>query len=328
MVPNNNTIQIKDLKINSLVMAAPLAGISDLVFRSIMREFNQDSLLVTEMISSEALKSKREHKIVKRTPADSPIAFQISGHKPDLMLKSALKLQESADIIDINMGCPTPKIVKNGDGCALMKTPELAAEIVKNIVSNIEIPVSVKFRLGWDTTSVNCVEFAKLMEDCGVSMITVHGRTRNQMYAGKVNWEKIAEVKQAVSIPVIANGDVTSAKIALECLSVTGCDGVAIGRGLLGDPWLLHRVDYFFKTGIIIPEPTMLERLDMSVYHCRKLIDFWGEYTGINHSRKFFGWYIKYLPGAAKYRAVLMQLRTFEEIMEVINEIKSCKELV
>lgn len=322
-----NQLQIGNVVINSKVMAAPLAGVSDVVFRSIIRRYNQESLVVTEMISSEAIQQNRSQRILDTIENDSPIAYQLSGHKPDIMLKAALIVSEYSDIIDINMGCPTPKIVKNGDGCALMRTPELASTVVKHIVDNIDKPVSVKFRLGWDNSSINCVDIAKRMEDCGVSLITVHGRTRSQMYAGKAKWKTIAQVKEAVSIPVIANGDVVSPETAQECLDVTGCDGIAIGRGLLGNPWLLHRVDHYLNTGEILPEPTVIERLDMAIDHCKHLVEFLGEHHGICHSRKFFGWYIKYVHGAPKYRDQLMKIVKFEEIEKLINHIKYNVEL-
>lgn len=204
IVMNNNQIKVGNKVINSKVMAAPLAGVSDVVFRSIMRQFNKDSLVVTEMISSEAIKQNRSQRILDTKETDSPIAFQLSGHKPDVMLKAAEIVSEYSDFIDVNMGCPTPKIVKNGDGCALMRTPEIASEVVKHLVDNLDKPVTVKFRLGWDNSSINCVDIAKRMEDSGASLITVHGRTRSQMYAGKAKWKKIALVKEAVSIPVIA----------------------------------------------------------------------------------------------------------------------------
>ena len=322
MKKEQNEIKIKNFTLNSIVMAAPLAGVSDVVFRSIIRQYNTESLVVTEMISSEALQQRKAQRILAKNKHDNPIAYQLSGHKPEMMLKSALKLQDYADIIDINMGCPTPKIVKNGDGCALMQTPDIAAKIVQTLSQNLDMPVTVKIRLGWDNKSINCVEFAQLMEESGASLITVHGRTRTQMYSGKAKWKKIAEVKKAVSIPVIANGDIVSPETAYECLKITGCDGIAIGRGLLGDPALLHRLDNYFKTGIILPEPNILERLDLALNHCQKLIDFLGYHHGICHSRKFFGWYIKFVPGAPKYRHKLMQLESFEEISAVICEIK------
>lgn len=318
----NNEIIINDLKINSIVMAAPLAGVTDVVFRNILRLFNTDSLLVTEMISSEALQQNKPQRILDVTDNDPPIAFQLSGHKPHLMQKSALRVEPLADIIDINMGCPVPKLAKSGDGSGLMRTPELASDIVKAIKDKIKIPLSVKFRLGWDSKSINCVDFAKRMEDSGADLITVHGRTRAQMYSGKADWEMIALVKQAVSVPVIANGDVVSPETAANCLEITGCDGLAVGRGLLGDPWLLKRIDHYLKTGEILPEPSINERLDMALYHCKQLIKNYGEYQGVQKSRKFFAWYIKYIREAARIRHTLVQLETYEEIETVIETIK------
>lgn len=315
-------LKVRNMSINSIVAAAPMAGITDMIYRSILRLFNKESLIVTEMISSEALQQKKIQRIVQVSNNDRPIAFQLSGHKPELMLKSALSLLEYADMIDINMGCPTPKIVKIGDGSALMKTPDIASKIVKTMSSELPIPVSVKFRLGWDHNSLNCVDFAKLMEDSGADLITIHGRTRSQMYTGKANWEMIAEVKKAVRIPVIANGDITSPQLAQQCMDITGCDGVAIGRGLLGNPWLLNIIDKYFKTGQIMSEPSVIDRLDMSLYHCRMLMEFLGERHGIQHCRKFFGWYIKSVPNAAKYRNILTQLESYKDIVSVIEEIK------
>jgi len=279
-------------------------------------------LLVTEMISSEAIQHKKPQRIIETFDSDRPVAFQISGHKPELMLKSALKLINIADIIDINMGCPAPKIVKNGDGAALMKTPEIASNIVKTISKAIEKPVSIKMRIGWDFNSINGLDFAKKMEDSGASLITVHGRTRSQFYSGSADWEQIAKIKQAISIPVIANGDIISPETAKKCLRVTGCDGIAIGRGLLGNPWLLYRIDHYFKTGEILPEPSIVDRLDMALFHCQQLINFIGGYHGLCHSRKHFGWYIKYIPGAPGYRDKLNRQETYENVKAIINEIK------
>lgn len=322
MVLEKKSIKIKGLEINSLVMAAPLAGITDLVFRQILRKFNTSSLMVTEMISSEALKHNKEHKIIDTYEGDQPIAFQIAGHKPDLMVDAAVSLNDIADMIDINMGCPVPKIVKNGDGSGLMRMPELAGEIVKKVSAAIDKPVSVKFRLGWDRRSINCVEFAQLMEASGADLITIHGRTRSQMYSGFADWELIREVKEAVNIPVIANGDVLSPENALKCIETTKADGVAIGRGLLGDPWLLQRIDHYFKTGEILPEPTIIERIDMSLEHCKLLCDYLGEHIGLRRSRKFFGWYVKHVAGAPKYRNILTRLNSVQEIEETIKDIK------
>lgn len=317
------TLKIKDVPVNSLVMAAPMAGISDLVYRTILRDFSKEALLTTEMISSEALKyQKHPSRIIDRLDHDTPLMYQLSGHKPDVMLESAQKIQHLADLIDVNMGCPIPKIVKNGDGSALMRTPELAAQIVKTMAENLEKPVTVKFRLGWDNNSINCVDFAKRMEDSGASLITVHGRTRSQLYAGKAKWKVIAKVKEAVSIPVLANGDVISPETALECLQTTGCDGVAIGRGLLGDPWLLHRVDHYFKTGEILPPPTVVERVDMAIRHTKALVEDMGEYLGVRNSRKFFGWYIKYVHKAPKYRDMLNRTESLPDLLAVLEEIK------
>ena len=243
---------VKNL-IKSSVSLAPMAGITDYVLRSLVRRYSTDVLLTTEMISSEylaqTLNGRSGTEIFKRDENHSPISYQISGHKPEMMKKAAEFLTNYADMIDINMGCPVNKVVKGQDGCALMRNPELAAELVKAVKSGTDKPVSVKFRLGYTFDEMNFVEFGTKMQEAGADFITIHGRTRSQMYSGKADWRKISDLKSAVDIPIFANGDIASIEDAIVCLEQSKADGIAIGRGALGDATLLGRISHFLKTG-------------------------------------------------------------------------------
>jgi tRNA-dihydrouridine synthase B len=316
-----NKLQIGNVLLNSIVAVAPMAGITDLAFRQISRKFSVNCLLMTEMISSEALKWNKEQDIINSEESEAPISFQISGHKSDLMRMAAQKLEDKATIIDINMGCPAPKIVRNGDGSALMQTPKLASEIVSAVKNAVKVPVTVKFRLGWDNNTKNYLEFAKLMEQSGADAIIVHARTRTQMYTGKADWEAISEVKQAVNIPVIGNGDIDSVKKAVECLKISNCDGIAIGRGALGNPELISNIEHYLNTGEILPELTISQKVEILKLHLDKEIYYRDELMGIKYTRKFFGWYIKGIREAAKYRDKLIRLENYDEILSVLDEI-------
>ena len=253
-------MQVKDL-ISSKVSLAPMAGITDYVLRSLVREHSKTCLLTTEMISSEALTQVKDTNIVARDENHSPISYQLSGHKPQMLAESAKYLERYADMIDINMGCPVNKVVKGTDGCALMRNVELAEEIVRTVKSQISVPLSVKFRLGYTFDELNYVEYGQRMQEAGADFITIHGRTRSQMYGGKADWKKISELKRSVDIPVFANGDVVSIETAEQCLEESKADGVAIGRGVLGDPTLIYRIERYFKTGEALPPPTLEEKI-------------------------------------------------------------------
>lgn len=250
--------------ITSRVSLAPMAGITDYILRSMVREYSPNCLLTTEMISSEALTQVRDTDIIKRNDNHSPISYQLSGHKPTMIANCAEYLQKYADMIDINMGCPVNKVVKGTDGAALMLNPNLAYEIVKTVKSQINIPLSVKFRLGYTFDDMNFVEFGQKMQEAGADFITIHARTRSQMYSGKADWEKIAELKRNVDIPVFANGDVVSIETAVECLEKSHADGVAIGRGILGDVTLIYRIEKYLQTSEVIPPPTLYEKIEMA----------------------------------------------------------------
>ena len=261
-------MQIGNVTINGKLALAPMAGVTDLAFRHICREHGA-ALTVTEMVSAKALcyKDKKTPRLLELGADEHPAAAQIFGHEPDTMAEGAkLALEKSGcDIIDINMGCPAPKIVNNGDGSALMKDPELASKVIAAVVNAVDVPVTVKFRKGWDEKSVNCVEFAKMAEQSGAAAITLHGRTRSQQYSGTADWDVIREVKQAVCIPVFANGDVAEPEDAVRILAHTGADGVMIGRGSLGEPWLFERANALLETGICPALPPFAERIDTAV---------------------------------------------------------------
>lgn len=326
---------MKELKIGNLVLQsnvslAPMAGITDYVLRNLVRKYSKTCLLTTEMISSEALineiKCKKrdllaENNLILRDKDHSPIAYQLTGHKPQLMAEAAKILEKYADIIDINMGCPVNKVVKGQDGCALMRNPKLAAEIVKAVKANVDLPLSVKFRLGYTADELSFADFGVKMQEAGVDFITIHGRTRNQMYSGKADWARIKELKQNVDIPVFANGDVNSIESAIECLEVSGADGVAIGRGVLGNVDLISKIEHYFLTGEKLAPMTLKEKIATLKTHLDEEIKLRGEDIGIKFTRKFYPYYIHGIKNAAKYRAELVTEDNYDEIIKKLDII-------
>lgn len=312
----NNTV--KHL-IQSRVSLAPMAGITDYVLRSLVRKYSKNCLLTTEMISSEFLAQVKGGDIIARDKDHSPISYQISGHKPHLMKASAEYLTPMADMIDINMGCPVNKVVKGQDGCALMRTPDLAAELVNAVKDGTDKPVSVKFRLGFTFDELNFVEFGQKMQEAGASFITIHGRTRSQLYSGNADWKMIKKLKENVDIPVYANGDITSVESAVQCLEQSGADGVAIGRGVLGDPTLLYRIEHYLRTGEKLPIPALAERIEMLKLHLDEEIKLRGEKVGIKFFRKFYPYYIAGIKNAAKIRSVLVVEENYENIIKTLD---------
>ncbi len=308
--------------IKSKVSLAPMAGITDYVLRSLVRKYSKDCLLTTEMISSEFLAQNVETEITKIDNDHHPIVFQINGHKPHLMNGASMYLSKFADMIDINMGCPVNKVVKGQDGAALMKNPQLAAEIVQAVSEGTNKPVSVKFRLGYTNDTMNFVEFGQQMQEAGAQFITLHGRTRSQFYSGKADWKKIKELKNNVDIPVFANGDVVSIDSAIECLEQSGADGIAIGRGVLGDPGLINRVITYLRTGERLPEPTLDEKLDIMLKHLNGEIELRGEKVAIKFFRKFYPYYISGIRNASKIRSVLVLEEDYNKILEDIDIIR------
>ena len=317
MQPQKNRV-LRILK--SKVSLAPMAGITDYVLRSMVRFYCNDCLITTEMISSEFLAQNRNQTdILMLDNSHHPIAYQICGHKPDLMHDAARKLSEVADIIDINMGCPVRKVVCGHDGSALMKEPELAYDIVQAVKDGTDLPVSVKFRLGYTSDDMNYVEFGQKMQEAGAEFITIHARTRSQMYSGKADWAKIKNLKESVDIPVFANGDVTSVEGAIECIKQSKADGIAVGRGVLGDPTLLQRIDLYFKTGEIKSPPTIKEKIEIMKNHLSQEVELRGEKVGIKFFRKFYPYYISGIKNASKYRERLVKEEKLSNITEYFN---------
>ena len=301
-----------------------MAGITDYVLRSLVRRYSHSALLTTEMISSEFLAQVKGGDIIKRNPDHSPVSYQISGHKPYLMRAAAEYLTPLADTIDINMGCPVNKVVKGQDGCALMRNPELAADIVKAVKDGTDKPVSVKFRLGYTFDELNFVEFGQQMQEAGADFITIHGRTRSQLYSGNADWKMIRKLKENVDVPVFANGDVTSIDTAIQCIEQSGADGVAVGRASMGDPTLIARIEHYFSKGEKLPEPSIDEKIQMLKDHLDGEIELRGERVGIKFFRKFYPYYIAGIQNAAKIRSVLVREENYENILRTLKEIKLC----
>ena len=307
--------------LKSRVSLAPMAGITDYVLRSMIREYSKDCLLTTEMISSEFLAQVKETDILKRDENHSPVSYQISGHKPHLMRAAAEYLSNRADMIDINMGCPVNKVVRGQDGCALMRNPQLASDIVRAVKDGTDKPVSVKFRLGYTFDELNYVEFGQQMQAAGAEFITIHARTRSQFYAGNADWKLIKHLKENVDVPVFANGDIVSVESAVQCLEESGADGIAVGRGVLGDPTLIHRIEYYLETGKLLAEPTLEEKISMVKHHLEQEIVLRGERVGIKFVRKFYPYYISGIKNAAKIRGLLVTEENYENIDTYIESI-------
>ena len=313
-------MDIKEL-IKAKVSLAPMAGITDYVLRSLVRKYSSDALLTTEMISSEALTQVKDVVITKRDKNHSPISYQLSGHKPEMIANCAKYLEQFADMVDINMGCPVKKVTGGNDGCALMRNDRLAYDIVEAVKEKVSIPVSVKFRLGFTQDEMNFVEFGGWMQEAGADFITIHGRTRKQMYSGKADWAKIADLKKSVDIPVFANGDINSIESAEKCLELSGADGVAVGRAAIGDPSLIYRIEHFFKTGERLSTPTLEEKIIDLRTHLDEEINLRGEKVGIKFVRKFYPFYINGVKNAAKYRSQLVLMDDYKEIVKALDFI-------
>ncbi len=321
-------MEIKEL-LKSKVSLAPMAGITDYVLRSLVRKYSKDALLTTEMISSEALTQVKDVVITKRNPDHSPISYQLSGHKPQMIANCAKYLEQFADMVDINMGCPVKKVTGGNDGCALMRNDRLAYDIVEAVKEKVSIPVSVKFRLGFTQDEMNFVEFGGWMQEAGADFITIHGRTRKQMYSGKADWTKIRDLTKSVDIPVFANGDINSVESAERCMELSGADGVAVGRSAIGDPSLIYRIEHFFKTGERLPDPTLSDKINDLKTHLDEEIALRGEKVGIKFVRKFYPFYINGVRNAAKYRSHLVLLEDYNEIIKALDFIyKENSELV
>lgn len=316
------TIRIGSLNLQSRVYVPPMAGVTDIVFRGIVRRVDPECLLSTEMVSSRGLLYRPEARIMDLDANEHPVGIQIFGHEPDVMAEAAIMAEKrGADFVDINMGCPVPKITKGKDGCALMREPDLAREIVSTIKSAVSLPVTVKFRLGWDDNSRNAVQFGEMIETAGASAVTVHGRTRQQLYSGKADWAFIGQVKKALSIPVFGNGDVFEPGDALRMLEMTNCDGVAVARGSLGNPWLIPRITKLIDQGQLDAPPDDIDRLVIAFQHCLGLIKYKGQRVGTNESRRHLTHYTKGMMHSAPFRARLTQIQTAIEAFDILSEL-------
>ena len=305
------------------VMLAPMAGVTDLAFRTICKECGAD-LVVSEMISSRGLhyKDKKTAALLKTNQTEAPLIVQLFGNDPEIMAESAKTLEGmGVSYLDINMGCPAPKIVKNGDGCALMQNEILAGKSAETVVQAVSVPVSVKFRAGWDTDSQNAVSFAKVMECSGVSAIAIHGRTKEQFYSGTANLEIIKRVKEAVSVPVIGNGDITDGASAKNMLDKTGCDSIMVGRGALGNPFIFQCIKKTLA-GETYSEPTLFERQRAMQRHIELMRETKPERVGVPEMRKHFAWYVKGLPHSAKLKVQAFSAKSYEELFDLVNEMK------
>lgn len=309
-------MKIQDLEIRHPYVLAPMAGVTDLPFRLLCKEQGA-GLLCMEMISAKALQygNRNTEDLLRIHPGEYPVSLQLFGSDPDIISEQARRIEELPfQILDINMGCPVPKVVKNGEGSALMREPKLVHEIVSKTARAISKPVTVKIRKGFDDSCINAVEIAKIIEDAGAAAVAVHGRTREQYYSGQADWDIIRKVKEAVSIPVIGNGDVTCVEDAGRMRRETGCDGVMIARGARGNPWIFRELKCFDETGTIPERPTLGEIRDMILKHARLQLEYKGEYLGIREMRSHVAWYTKGLPGSAKLRDQINQIESYEEL--------------
>lgn len=316
-------LTIGNVELRNNVILAPMAGVTDLPFRVLCKEQGA-GLLCMEMVSAKAIYygSKNTEELMKISPAEMPVSLQLFGSDADIMADMAKKIEEKPfAVLDINMGCPVPKVVNNGEGSALMKNPKLAEEIITKMVKAVKKPVTVKIRKGFDEAHLNAVEMAKIAEASGAAAVAVHGRTREQYYAGKADWDCIRAVKEAVKIPVIGNGDVTDALSAERLLKETGCDGVMVGRAAQGNPFIFREITEYLETGIIPPKPTPAEVRATIERHARMQMEEKGEYTGVREMRKHLSWYTVGYPNSAKYRQMINSMETMEELLHSLDMV-------
>ncbi len=317
-------MRFRDFEVDNEVFLAPMAGVTDLPFRLICKEHGC-GLLYTEMINAKALcfDDEKTKKMLNINDEEFPVAVQIFGSEAEYMARAAEILNDYPnEILDINMGCPAPKVVKNGDGSALMKNPELARKVLEAVVGKSKKPVSLKIRKGWDEDNINALEIAKIAEDCGISAITIHGRTREQYYSGKADWDIIKAVKEELKIPVIGNGDVASVEDAIKIRQHTKCDAIMIGRGAQGNPWIFERINHYIKTGEILPEPTKEEKIDVAIKHIELAVKEDGEYVAVREMRKHIGWYLKGMKHSAKFRDEINRMESVEEVIKTLLQYK------
>lgn len=317
-------MRLGNYEIENPLVLGPMAGVTDWAFRTVCAQLGAN-ITVTEMVSSRALvyKDKKSAALLKKTPTGI-CGAQIFGNDPETMAQGAqLALEISGcDFLDINMGCPMPKIANSGDGCGLMRTPELAAEIVRSVTRAVDVPVTVKCRLGWDKGSINVLEFTKRMEDAGAAMITVHGRTRSMLYSGVADWDTIGKVKQQLSVPVIANGDIVSPETALRCLKWTGADGIMIGRSTFGDPWIFSQCAAAMAGNEIPERPCLADRVDVAVHQFELALEDKGEHIACLEARKHFAWYLRGVSHSSYYKTQISAISCMDDIYRIAKGIK------
>lgn len=316
-------LQIGNVTLENNLILAPMAGVTDLPFRLLCKEQGA-GLLCMEMVSAKAIlyKNRNTEELLTIDKRENPVSLQLFGSDPDIMSEIAKQIEDRPfDILDINMGCPVPKVVNNGDGSALMKNPKLAGEIIEKTARAIKKPVTVKIRKGFDEEHVNAVEMAHIAQESGAAAVAVHGRTRSQFYSGKADWDIIRQVKEAVSIPVIGNGDILTAADVIAMQKQTGCDGFMIARGAEGNPWIFAQILHYFKTGEELPKPTFEKVTQMLLRHARMQLEFKGEYTGIREIRKHAAWYTAGYRNSSKLRGRINEVETYEQLEALFQEV-------
>ena len=318
-------LQIGNVTLKNNLILAPMAGVTDLPFRLLCKEKGA-GLLCMEMVSAKAIlyKNKNTEELLTIDPRENPVSLQLFGSDPDIISEIAKQMEDRPfDILDINMGCPVPKVVNNGDGSALMKNPKLAGEIIEKTVRAIKKPVTVKIRKGFDDDHVNAVEMAHIAEESGAAAVAVHGRTREQFYSGKADWDIIRQVKERVSIPVIGNGDLLTAEDVIAMETQTGCDGFMIARGAEGNPWIFRQILHYFETGEQLPKPDFSEMTEMLLRHAKMQLEFKGEYTGIREIRKHAAWYTAGYKNSSRLRGRINEVENYEQLEALFREVQS-----